>query len=222
MGGIDTDTDGATCLPGLFAAGECACVSVHGANRLGGNSLLETLVFGRRAGLAAAAFVRRVAVDSRSTSLVRAAAEDARRHVADLIARDGTETVGNLRARVTGVMDSCVQVFRAEASLSRAVSELRDLGGRCSGIRVRSSSLHFNVDLVRTLELFAMVDVALVGTLSALARRESRGAHSRLDYPDRDDRRWLIHTLARQTDDGPQLDYRPVTMGRFLPQERSY
>jgi len=222
MGGIDTDADGATRLPGLYAAGECACVSVHGANRLGGNSLLETLVYGRRAGLAAAAAVGQSDTGGGAADLVRAAAKDCEHRVSQLIARDATETVGDLRARVTGVMDAYVQVFRNETALSHAVSELRDLRERCRAIRVRSTSLLFNVDLVRTLELFAMVEIALAGAQGALARRESRGAHARTDCPDRDDQDWLKHTLAYRTDDGPRLDYRPVTMGRFAPQERTY
>jgi len=222
MGGIDTDADGATRLPGLYAAGECACVSVHGANRLGGNSLLETLVYGRRAGLAAAAAVGQSDTGGGAADLVRAAAKDCEHRVSQLIARDATETVGDLRARVTGVMDAYVQVFRNETALSHAVSELRDLRERCRAIRVRSTSLLFNVDLVRTLELFAMVEIALAGAQGALARRESRGAHARTDCPDRDDQNWLKHTLAYRTDDGPRLDYRPVTMGRFAPQERTY
>ena len=222
MGGIDTDTNGATRLPGLYAAGECACVSVHGANRLGGNSLLETLVYGRRAGLAAAAAAGQIDAHDGAADLVRAAAKDGEHRLSQLIARDATETVGDLRARVTGVMDAYVQVFRNETALSHAVSELRDLRERCRAVRVRSSSLLFNVDLVRTLELFAMVEIALAGAQGALARRESRGAHARTDCPDRDDKDWLKHTLAYRTDDGPRLDYRPVTMGRFAPQERTY
>jgi len=222
MGGIDTDAEGATQLPGLYAAGECACVSVHGANRLGGNSLLETLIHGRRAGVAAAAVVPQIRPAGRTPNLVRAPAKDCERRVSDLIARSATETVGDLRARVPGVMDVSVQVFRSEAALSHAVSELRELRECCRAIRVHSSSLLFNVDLVRTLELFAMADIALAGAQGALARRESRGAHARTDHSDRDDEDWLKHTLAYRTEDGPRLDYRPVTMGRFPPQERMY
>lgn len=222
MGGIDTDVDGATHVPGLYAAGECACVSVHGANRLGGNSLLETLVFGRRAGLAAAAFIRQTGTGGRAANLVQAAVRDCERRISDLMARDAEETVGSVRARVTGVMDASVQVFRNQADLADAVSELRRLRERCDGIRVDGSSLLFNVDLIRTLELYSMVEVALVGALGALARQESRGAHARTDYPERDDENWLRHTLAYYTEDGPRLDYRPVTLGRFPPQERKY
>ncbi len=128
MGGIDTDTDGATPLTGLYAAGECACVSVHGANRLGGNSLLETLVFGRRAGLAAAAFVGQSAPGPDAAALVSAAARDCERLVSNLVSRVSTEIVGELRARITGVMDAFVQVFRNEADLTHAVGQLPRLG----------------------------------------------------------------------------------------------
>ena len=175
MGGIDTDTDGATPLAGLYAAGECACVSVHGANRLGGNSLLETLVFGRRAGLAAAAFMEQSAPGPNAATLVSAAARDCERLVSDLVSRESTEIVGDLRARITGVMDAFVQVFRNEADLTHAVLQLRDLQERSRDVRVRNSSLLFNVDLVRTLELLAMVEVALAGAQGAL-RAASRAA----------------------------------------------
>ena len=222
MGGIDTDTDGATPLTGLYAAGECACVSVHGANRLGGNSLLETLVFGRRAGLAAAAFLGQNAPGPDAAALVSAAARDCERLVSNLVSRESTEIVGDLRARITGVMDAFVQVFRNEADLTHAVSQLRVLRERSQAVRVRNSSLLFNVDLVRTLELFAMVEMALAGAQGALARGESRGAHFRTDHVPRDDEHWLKHTLAYYTADGPRLAYRAVRMGRFPPQQRAY
>ena len=140
MGGVDTDVDGATQLEGLFAAGECACVSVHGANRLGGNSLLETLVFGRRAGLAAAGFI----IDcggSGGRSVVEAAVRDSEERIAELMGRETAERVGELRAAVTSLMDRSVQVFREEAKLTAAVEELRDLRRRCSSISVRCQSL---------------------------------------------------------------------------------
>ena len=222
MGGIDTDTDGATPLTGLYAAGECACVSVHGANRLGGNSLLETLVFGRRAGRAAAAFIGQSALGRRAAQAVSAATRDCERLVADLTGQGAAETAGDLRAEVTGTMDALVQVFRNEADLARAVSVLHALRERSRAVRVRCSTLLFNVDLVRTMELFAMVEMALAGAQGALARRESRGAHFRTDYAQRDDEHWLKHTLAHYTPDGPRLTYRAVTMGRFAPQQRTY
>ena len=220
MGGIDTDTHGATALEGLFAAGECSCVSVHGANRLGGNSLLETLVFGRRAGRAAAEFG--AGRQTAAGDAVSDAVSDAEERVAALMRGTGGERVADLRLAVTSLMDRAVQVFREESRLKSAVDELRALRQRCTGVGVRCRSLLFNVDLVRTLELLGMVEVALVCAEGALARRESRGAHARTDYPERDDDRWLRHTLAFATPEGPRLDYRPVTLGPFPPQKRTY
>ena len=221
MGGVDTDVDGTTPVEGLFAAGECACVSVHGANRLGGNSLLETLVFGRRAGHAAAGFISGNG-GSGGRSVVEAAVHDSAERIAELMGRERAERVSELRAAVTSLMDRSVQVYREEAKLTAAVEELRDLRRRCSSISVRCQSFLYNVDLIRALELVSMVDVALAGAEGALARRESRGAHARTDYPERDDANWLKHTLAYDTAEGPRLEYRPVTLGPFPPQKRKY
>ena len=221
MGGVDADVDGATQTEGLFAAGECSCVSVHGANRLGGNSLLETLVFGRRAGRAAGDFIR-AAGPSDNHAALEAAVQDSTRRIEELMSRRGGERVGELRGSVTSLMDRSVQVFRVESRLEAAVEELRELRRRCEGIGVSCRSLLYNVDLIRALELLSMVDIALAGAEGALARRESRGAHARIDYPKRDDENWLQHTLAFDTPEGPRLEYRPVTLGPFPPEKRKY
>ena len=125
-----------------------------------------------------------------------------------------------MRAQVTDVMDDDVQVFRTGEGLTRAVEAVRDLRQRYRGVAVRSSGKVFNLDMLRVLELDTMIDLALATAEAALAREESRGAHSRLDFPDRDDARWLRHTLAYRTDDGPRLDYKPVVVDQFQPQER--
>lgn len=221
MGGVDADVNGATQMEGLYAAGECSCVSVHGANRLGGNSLLETLVLGRRAGLAAGDFIR-TAGHLDNHAVVAAAVQDSARHIDELMSRCSGERVGELRGAVTSLMDRSVQVFREETRLEAAVEELRELRRRCEGIGVRCHSLLYNVDLIRALELLSMVDIALAGAEGALARRESRGAHARIDYPQRDDENWLQHTLAFHTAEGPRLKYRRVTLGPFPPEKRTY
>lgn len=222
MGGIDVTPECLTSIAGLFAAGECACVSVHGANRLGGNSLLETLVFGKIAGDTACDYLASTKSAPADDALRSSAEKALERRIAGLINHDAKETVGDLRAKVTAIMDDYVQVYRTEEGLTQAVAALRDLRERCASVKVRSTSMLFNVDLVRTLELFSIVEVALAGALGALARQESRGAHARKDFPKRDDANWMKHTLAHFKEEGPRLDYRPVTLGRFEPQERKY
>ena len=223
MGGIDVNTDGSTCVEGFFAAGEAACLSVHGANRLGGNSLLETIVFGALTGETAAAFLQgRPRSPARHAPAVSAALETFTAKLDRLLSREATEDAYAMRTQVTDVMDSDVQVFRTGDGLTRAVGALRDLRQRYAGVAVRSGGTIFNLDMLRVLELDAMIDLALATTEAALAREESRGAHSRLDFPTRDDDRWLRHTLAYRTCDGPRLDYKPVVVDQFQPQERVY
>ena len=223
MGGIDVATDGSTCVEGFFAAGEAACLSVHGANRLGGNSLLETIVFGARAGAAAVDFLRGYAADPTIRErAVRAGVEGFNAKVAALMSRVGTEDAYGMRTRLTGVMDDCVQVFRSPEGMTEAVATMRELRHRHAGVSVRAQGSIFNLDLVRVLELDTMLDLALATAEAALARQESRGAHSRVDFPDRDDERWLRHTLAYRTEDGPRLEYKPVVIEQFQPQVRAY
>jgi succinate dehydrogenase / fumarate reductase flavoprotein subunit len=223
MGGIDVATDGGTCVEGFFAAGEAACLSVHGANRLGGNSLLETIVFGARTGETAAAFLLgRPSNPARHTRPVSAALERFTAKLDRLLSREATADAYAMRAQVTAVMDNDVQVFRTGDGMTRAVATLRDLRERYEGVAVRSGGKIFNLDMLRVLELDTMIDLALATAEAALAREESRGAHSRLDFPDRDDARWLRHTLAYRTDSGPRLDYKPVVVDQFQPQERVY
>ena len=224
MGGIDTDVDGRTRLPGFYAAGECACVSVHGANRLGGNSLLETIVFGRRAGLAVVADLESGAAGGGDVSAAgRAAVSAMEARVAELASRgaDGADAYA-IRAEMIATTRDYFGVFREEAVMRTGLEILRRLKERCGDIGLRNAGGVFNLDLMRTLELEGMVDLALCVAEGALARTESRGSHSRTDYPARDDERWLEHTLAHYTPEGPRLEYVPVTLGTFEPQERKY
>ena len=224
MGGIDTDVDGRTRLPGFYAAGECACVSVHGANRLGGNSLLETIVFGRRAGMAVVADLEGAPAGGGDASAAgRSAVTAMEARVAELAARgaDGADAYV-IRAEMIATTRDYFGVFREDAVMRTGLEVLRRLKERCSTIGLRHTGGVFNLDLMRTLELEGMVDLALCVAEGAWARTESRGSHSRTDFPARDDERWLQHTLAHYTPEGPRLEYVPVTLGTFEPQERKY
>ncbi len=224
MGGIDTDVDGRTRLPGFYAAGECACVSVHGANRLGGNSLLETIVFGRRAGMAVVADLEGGSAGGGDASAAgRGAVTAMEARVAELAARGaGGADAYAIRAEMIATTRDYFGVFREDAVMRTGLEILRRLKERCSTIGLRHAGGVFNLDLMRTLELEGMVDLALCVAEGAWARTESRGSHSRTDHPARDDERWLKHTLAHYTPEGPRLEYAPVTLGTFEPQERKY
>ena len=225
MGGIDTDVDGRTSLAGLLAAGECACVSVHGANRLGGNSLLETVVFGRRAGAAAARDIlgreQPAPADAASEGKAAAAVQAA---VDELAGREGSEDAYAVRTEMTEVMRRHYGIYRDEATMKDGVDRLLALKERLKKAKLRHTGGVWNLDMIRTMELEGMLDVALATASGALVRTESRGSHARTDFETRDDERWLRHTLAYRRPDGgpPRLDYKPVEMGLFEPQERKY
>jgi len=224
MGGIDTDVDGRTKLPGFYAAGECACVSVHGANRLGGNSLLETIVFGRRSGHAVVADLEGGSLGGRDASAAgRRAVADMECHVANLVARgaDGADAYA-IRAEMIATTRDHFGVFREESVMRDGLEKLNRLKERCAAIGLRDAGGVFDLDMMRTVELEGMVDLALTVAHGAVARIESRGSHSRTDHPARDDERWLRHTLAYYTPEGPRLEYEPVALGTFEPQERKY
>ncbi len=223
MSGIDVACDGATCVEGLFAVGEAACLSVHGANRLGGNSLLETIVFGARVGESAAALACQAKPDrGRLEPLVEAAVRRFEAKLEGLIADPGTENPYTMRSQVTEIMDRHVQVFRTREGLEEAVARLTELRDRYAGVGLRNGGRVFNLDMLRVLDLDAMIDLALAAAVGALAREESRGAHSRADFQVRDDANWLKHTLAYRTATGPRIEYRPVVIEQFEPQERKY
>jgi succinate dehydrogenase / fumarate reductase flavoprotein subunit len=220
MGGVRVDVDGAASVPGLYAAGETACVSCHGANRLGGNSLLDTLVFGARAGRHAAARASEIA----APVIADWAVADAE---AELAAIGGRERCGpkvfELREQLGRAMHEHVGVFREAAGLAAAQAAVDDLVERSASAWVDDTGAVFNQDLPAALELGFSLDVARAIAASAAARTESRGSHSRTDFPQRDDANWMHHLTVRRGDDGrPVLGQRPVTVTRWEPQERTY
>jgi fumarate reductase flavoprotein subunit len=222
MGGIHTDLDGAAPLAGLYAAGEAACVSINGANRLGSNSLPELLVFGARAGRAAAAHAR----DARPPSqAVTARVRDERRRLERdlLFATGGRERVGELREEMQVAMEAGAGIYRSGDSLAKAADTLHELRERLRSVALDDHSRTFNTELVAALELSCMLDVAQAIVHCALRREESRGAHQRTDFPDRDDQRFLAHSLIHREPDGScRVEYLPVTITRWPPGERVY
>jgi succinate dehydrogenase / fumarate reductase flavoprotein subunit len=213
MGGVRTDMWGETALPGLYAAGECACVSVHGANRLGGNSLLETIVFGRRAGTKASTFAKDQTAATVSDRHLRV--EYAR--LESLLKNDGPERPWQVRDDLGKIMSLNLGIFRTKDSMREASAALRTLKQRAATVRVEDKGRIFNSDLIQALELQCLVEVSETVVVSALAREESRGAHYRADFPKRDDGAWLRHTLAYRRPEGPAIQYAPVTITRFPP-----
>ncbi len=225
MGGIPTDVEGRvivdehkTVLPGLYAAGECACVSVHGANRLGTNSLVDLVVFGRRAGRHMLQFVR----ENDIQPMPQEPDFRARAEVARFLENDGHENAADIRVELQEAMMSKAGMFRNGDDLMELEGIIEDLRNRFSHVGVRDKGKTFNMDLVETIETGFLLDIAQAIAVSALAREESRGAHVRDDFPERDDVNWLKHTLAYRTSGGLQLRYKPVALGRFEPKERKY
>jgi fumarate reductase flavoprotein subunit len=221
MGGVSTDINGATPLPGLYAAGEVACVSINGANRLGSNSLPELLVFGRRAGRAAAEYV---AGAREHSSAVMAQAEDERRRLErDFLKKAGTERLATIRDEMQKAMEACAGIYRNGPDLAKGAEQLRQLQERFKSVGLQDTSRTFNTELLAAIELGFMLDVAETMVASALRREESRGAHQRTDFPARDDKRFLAHALASRNADGScKVDYVPVTITRWPPAERVY
>ncbi|CAI4030067.1 Succinate dehydrogenase/fumarate reductase, flavoprotein subunit [Nitrospira tepida] len=213
MGGVQANGWGETALPGLFAAGECACVSVHGANRLGGNSLLETIVFGRRAGVRASEYVRGKAPRTPSDRTYQAD----RDRIARLHASQGSQRAWQLRDELGRVMSTNLGIFRTKESMALALEQVRRLREQARHVRLHDHGQVFNTDLIQALELQSLVDIAETIVAGGMAREESRGAHYRADFPKRDDTTWLTHTLTTSTPEGPRLSYRPVTITRFPP-----
>ena len=227
MGGIPTDIDGraladerGSIVPGLYAAGECACVSVHGANRLGTNSLLDILVFGRRAGMAMADEVRAAAEPRPDTAAERAVSSG----LAELLARTEGERPAVLRGELQEAMFTDCGVFRTGALLTRGQAEVQALRERARRLVVQDKGRRYNTDLAEALELGFLLDCAEATVESAAARTESRGGHAREDFPERDDVDWLKHTFAFRWSDGaaPRMAYKPVTITRFQPKPRAY
>lgn len=229
MGGIPTNVEGevlldnTTVVPGLYAAGEVACVSVHGANRLGTNSLLDINVFGKRAGIAAADYSQKadfVELPENPESLVVEQIERLR-------SATGNERVAELRRELQETMDANVMVFRTEQTIKTAVEKIAELRERYKNVAIQDKGKRFNTDLLEAVELGNLLDLAEVMAVSALARKESRGGHYREDYPNRDDVNFMRHTMAYREvgDDGSEtvrLDYKPVVQTRYQPMERKY
>ena len=225
MGGIPTDVDGRvlideknTPLPGFYAAGECACVSVHGANRLGTNSLVDIVVFGRRAGRDMARFITENDFMPLPPEPECKACEEVER----LLHGTGGESAADIRRELQEMMMDNVGVFRIEEQMQAAAAKVRQLQERYRQVSLQDKGSTFNTELLETIELGYLLDLAEVTAKSALARQESRGAHSREDFPERDDENWLKHTLAYRTDKGVELKYKPVSITRFEPKPRTY
>ncbi len=222
MGGIHTDIHGATPLPGLYAAGEAACVSINGANRLGSNSLTECLVFGARAGKAAAAFASERGEPS--TSVLTQAQDESRRLEEKFLRKSGRgERISTLRTEMQKVMEESAGIYRTDTVLQQATQNLRKLQERFQEISLDDRSHTFNTELTAALELSYMLEVCEAIVHSALQRKESRGSHQRTDHPQRDDHNYLAHSLAFRTEDGaPRIEYLPVTITRWPPGQRVY
>jgi len=222
MGGVHTDIHGATPLAGLYAAGEAACVSINGANRLGSNSLPELLVFGARAGRAAADFAANQP-ETPASILAQAADEQRRLEREFLHKTDGRERIAVIREEMQHIMEFSAGIYRSGAVLTEAAGKLRQLQERFCAVALDDHSRTFNTELTAALELSFMLDVAQTIVQSALRREESRGAHQRTDFPGRDDQRYLAHSLAFRNADGScRLEYLPVTITRWPPGERVY
>ncbi len=225
MGGIPTDIDGKVLkdekglvVEGLFAAGECACVSVHGANRLGCNSLLDTVVFGRRAGIAIGKSLKNTEKQDISKNTV----DKVINNIDGLLNAQGKEKTAILRTELqTIMMDKC-SVFRNETDMEGLVKEITIIKERSKRLGIKDRGKKFNTDLLESIELGHLINLGEVIALSALQRRESRGSHYREDFPIRDDENWLKHTFAFKTERGVEFRYKPVTITRFKPEERKY
>ena len=220
MGGVKTDTDGATSIPGLYAAGEVACVSVHGGNRLGANSLLDTLIFGRRAGQHAAARAKRVELGRPSQAVLA----DAERQVSELVAHEpgNGRRVSEIRTELGETMDHHVAVFRTGEGIQTALETVKRLQEEARTAYIDDHSAVFNQDVLGAIELGFMLDCAECTCVAALHRTESRGAQYRTDFPDRNDEEWLKHIDVTLDTEGPEISYSPVTITQWQPAERTY
>ncbi len=225
MGGIPTNVDGEVqrnahgdVVPGFYAAGEVACVSVHGANRLGTNSLVDLVVFGKRAGKAAAAYAQQ----NDWAELPAETWEPTQAMLQKMMEHDGQYNVADLRAEMQSLMMDNVGVFRTEEGIQSALTRVRELQECAQDITVMDKGKRFNTDILEAIELQNLLDLAEVTAASALARQESRGAHSREDHKDRDDENWLTHTYATKVDGKVSLEYAPVSITIHHPKERTY
>jgi succinate dehydrogenase flavoprotein subunit len=219
MGGVETDVWGQTSLTGLYAAGECACVSVHGANRLGGNALMETITYGKRSGAHAADW----ALSHTTVEVPTSVEADAERELRTLLDRQEGERPWQIRDELASTMHENFGVFRREEQMERQGEIVESLQERYERVVVDDKGTVFNNDLTQALELGFLLELAACMVVSGIARKESRGAHARPhDFPDRDDESYMRHTLVTWEDGGPSLDWKPVTVTKWQPQERKY
>jgi succinate dehydrogenase / fumarate reductase, flavoprotein subunit len=219
MGGVDTDVWGRTPLEGLYAAGECACVSVHGANRLGGNALMETITFGKRAGAHAADW----ALTHTTIEVPPSVETDAEGELKELLDREEGERPWSIRNELAETMHENFGVFRREAEMRKQGEIVSALRERYDHVVVEDKGNVFNNDLTQALELGFLLELAECMVVSGLARKESRGAHARPhDYPDRDDENYMRHTIVTWRDGAPKLEWKPVTVTKWQPMERTY
>ena len=222
MGGIDCNAKCETKLKGLYAAGECACISVHGANRLGGNSLLDTVVFGKIAGEQAGAYAKAIADAETNETLMLDTLETQKKLVQQLVRGSGDEDPSILREQLRNLMVDKVFLFRDKEGLKEAGAKIKEFKNRCMLLRPIIDSKVYNLDLIRAIELGEMLDLSEVIISSAMKREESRGSHVRLDFPKRDDTHFLKHTLAYSTRYGPRIEFSDVKITRYQPEERKY
>ena len=220
MGGIDADINGATALPGLYAAGECACISVHGANRLGGNSLVETVVFGR---LVAEKIIEDVVeMTLANDEPVKAAIKGTNDRIEGILRREGGELVFRIKDMMTNNMSNKFGIFREKQKMREGLDEIKKIQEQVGHVSLQNKERKLNQALIRFLELEGMLLLAETVARGALAREESRGSHKRTDYPERDDLNFLKHTLVGLRDGTMHVSYKPVTLGVFEPRERVY
>lgn len=223
MGGIPTDLNGrvlgknGTPIPGLYSAGEAACVSVHGANRLGTNSLLDLVVFGRRAGMAITQDEKNLHFSDVSSDVVKALTLKI-----DTIKRSKGPKPAILRARMRQIMTDCCSVFRNNDDMVRGLEEIHSIKEQYRSVSIDNKAEKFNTDLLDAIELESLLGLAEAILVSAIVRTESRGAHYREDYPERDDHNWLKHTMVTTGADGPEISFKPVKITKFEPKARTF
>lgn len=221
MGGIDVNGNCASCVEGFYAAGECACVSVHGANRLGGNSLLDTVIFGRIAGEEASRYVQGSKAEEGEKILFDEALE-VKKRIENWQHKDSGIKIHLLLDKLKVVMSEKVGIFRNKKDLAKALEQIRAIREDYGRVFISGKCLRYSQELVNILEFDSMLDLAEVITLGALNREETRGSHYRLDFKERDDRNWLKHTLVTYKDGRPQIKYKEVTLGKYKPEARKY
>ena len=222
MGGVDCNVKSETKLKGLYAAGECACISVHGANRLGGNSLLDTVVFGKIAGEQAGIYAKAMTKQETKDTLWQDTLKAEKDHIQRFFTGSGDEDPSIIREEMRNLMVERAFMFRSKEGLEEAGSKLREMRKRFGRMRPIVGYKIYNLDLIRAIEMEEMLELAEVIVVSGLNREESRGSHVRLDFPKRDDARFLKHTLAYKTPDGPRIEFSDVKITKYQPEERKY